>query len=261
MISGLVHLLERIMYIYSLRVLESGAVVDFMSSISSLSTALPFFYCSRVRENCQYDDEDYCYTTAGMNYCIDEDDEFDVQEYLECRQYDENLYIGPYCSTNDAFSVYLGVFTDEYCTVQTDDSAFYDLEGYVLPYSATAEYSIIEDECANCREHGAEQDQADGDQADEDDVLEQCEELYEASNKCEEDLDISNPDTSACGYIGELYDEEDALKSTGPRARTWGIVIAVVIAALACCLCGFWAYQRQNKNEVETTGPNKASLI
>ena len=236
----------------------------FLDAFTEAQLGAREYACEMVRENCEDDEEEDCYQEAGMNYCMDNEDEFDVQEYLECREYGENLYIGPYCSSDDAFSIHLGMFTDQYCTYPADDSEFYDVEGYVLPYSATAQYSIIEDECANCREHGAQQDQNEGDQADEDDVLEQCEELYGNSNKCESDLDVENPDTSSCGYLEQVYQEEDAIKSGRMSSSSWSpwaIAFVVIVAILACGLCGFCLFSHLNKKQVETTGPSNARLI
>ena len=103
---------------------------------------------------------------------MDEDeDDFNVQEYLECAQFQEG-YVGPYCA--DGYNIYLGYYEDEGCYTLAADGTFESLYGYALPYS---EESIIQGDCANCKEHGEEQDQNDGDQEDEDDVLEQCEEL------------------------------------------------------------------------------------
>jgi len=237
----------------------------FLDAFTEAQLGAREYACEMVRENCEYDDEDECYQN-GYSYCMDDDDQWDIQEYLECKEYADGLYIGPYCSSSDAVSIHLGMFTDEYCSVPADDSAFSDIEGYVLPYSATAEYSIIEDECANCREHGAEQDQNDGDQADEDDVLEQCEELYGDSSKCETDLDVENPDTSACGYLEQAYEEESAIKtgkfSWGSDSwNTWTIVFGVLLLILVLSFCGFCIFQSCNKKTVETTGPSDAKLI
>mmetsp|Transcript_13928 Transcript_13928/g.23144 ORF Transcript_13928/g.23144 Transcript_13928/m.23144 type:complete len:324 (+) Transcript_13928:150-1121(+) len=206
------------------------------------------YKCEMVRENCEYDDEDVCYQEAGMNDCVDANEDengFDVQEWMECNQLDDNYYVGPYCS-EDNFNIYLGVFTDAYCTTQVSSTTFYDTYGYVLPYSNSA---IIAKECANCREHAADQDQNGGDDADdEDDVLEQCEELYWGASKCEENLDVDYPDVSSCNYISELQSEESVIagsaKSTNATsAATMGAFIGLgVVGLMLCCCCAGWMY-------------------
>lgn len=205
------------------------------------------YACEMVRENCENDDENECYEAEGYDYCIDKnDDEFDLQDYLQCAQYDDDFYVGPYCSADDATSIYLGLFTDEGCTVHSK-TAFYDYFGYQLPYLYK---SIFEkNQCAKCKEHGKDEDQAYGDQEDDDDVLEQCEELYEEADKCEEEVDISNGDVSSCTYIEELIEEEVEVvqaSSTGSNGDNWWhgtgplwIALAVTVAlvcTMQCCL-------------------------
>ena len=119
------------------------------------------YACEMIRETCTEEDENTCYENLGMKYCIEKDrDEFDLQEWLECTQVDENVYVGPYCSS-DAYSVYLGAFSDAECSVKIDDSVFADyFEGMELPYTSE---SIFEKDCARCKEHGKEKDQNEGD--------------------------------------------------------------------------------------------------
>jgi hypothetical protein len=49
------------------------------------------YACESIRENCYCDDvdddevcENQCYATAGLDACIDDGDDFEIQRYLEC---------------------------------------------------------------------------------------------------------------------------------------------------------------------------------
>jgi hypothetical protein len=48
--------------------------------------------CEAVRENCNNDDEDYCYTAAGMTECIEVEgqEEDDMEKYMECEALEAN---------------------------------------------------------------------------------------------------------------------------------------------------------------------------
>lgn len=244
--------------------------VDFLFFVDAFTEAqlgAREYACEMTRENCDDDDEDTCYANAGLDYCIDNDDEdeFDIQEYLECAQFDDgDYYVGPFCSSEDAYSIYLGLYTDEYCSVLADEGTFYELYGYELPYSST---SIIETECARCREHALDQDQNEGDQEDEDDVIEQCEELYEGSAKCEEEIDVEYADTSGCSYIEQLEEDEPAIAastkagSSGSRAKKLTLLfVGLAIAILACCGLFYFCYpmykkEKEPADETEATAP------
>jgi hypothetical protein len=211
------------------------------------------YRCEMARENCDYDDDGQCYQAANLDYCDDaneDDNGFDLQEYLECTEFgDEGYYVGPYCSDTDLYSIYLGVFTDEDCSQAADVGLFESEIGYELPYSSG---SIITDECARCDEHALEEDQNGGDDAeDEDDVLEQCESLYEEATKCESDLGTDNADESGCDYIQELQETAGAGSSSkgavkrSRRRKAWGIVLLLV----ALLVGGFFIYRFLAKRE------------
>lgn len=212
------------------------------------------YACEMARENCDNDDEDTCYSNAGLDYCVDkEDDEFDVQEYLECAQFQDG-YIGPYCA--DGYNIYLGYYEDE-CYTLADEGAFESEYGYALPYSAE---SIIEGDCARCNEHGLDQDQTEGDQDDDDDVLEQCVELYEGVySKCEDGM---GGDTTGCDSIDTLEENDPAVASIkngssgGSIAMTVVLFIALATAILACCGLAFYCYPKlMNQKEDDPTEP------
>jgi hypothetical protein len=228
----------------------------FIDAFTEAQLGAKEYACEMTRENCD-DDEDQCYTNAGLEYCIDGegDDDFDVQEYLECAEFEDG-YVGPYCA-DDGYSIYLGYYEDQ-CYTLAAEGTFESLYGYELPYSST---SIIEDGgCANCREHAEQQDQNDGDEEDEDDVLEQCEELYEGvSSKCEDGM---GGDTSGCETIEELEESDPAVSSTKSSSNGSSVAkksllfIGLVIAILACCGLAFFCYPKlMNRKERDPTVP------
>uniref|UniRef100_A0A7S3L4F3 Uncharacterized protein n=1 Tax=Amphora coffeiformis TaxID=265554 RepID=A0A7S3L4F3_9STRA len=249
---------------------ENGAdymanLADFIDSFTEAQMEARAYRCEMARENCQYDDDISCYDSSSgydLSYCQNDWDEaLDIQEWLECKEmeggedeYGNKYYVGPYCAS-DNYNLYLGVFTDEDCTVKADDDSAYSNanEGTVLPYSAETGESLVgsnsgnnhedNEHCASCKEHALEQDKNEGDQEDEDDVLEQCEDLYAYTYaKCETNLDIDNADESDCETISIIRDA-DIVTAGGIRytdgnaaSRIGGwfvfLFIALVIGAL-----------------------------
>jgi len=165
-------------------------------------------------EQCEYD----CYVNAGMSYCIEDEDAFNVQEYLECNQWElpeadddagrlrrleeaeEEVayYIGPYCA-NQGGDIYMGMFSDDTCTEFYDDDAgvstYAALAGASLPYATE---SLIGSDCVSCLQVD---DADDDDDANEVEVSETCMQLYESSGKCETELSIDDANENACTYM------------------------------------------------------------
>eukprot|EP00543_Licmophora_paradoxa_P007039 CAMPEP_0202454766 /NCGR_PEP_ID=MMETSP1360-20130828/12419_1 /ASSEMBLY_ACC=CAM_ASM_000848 /TAXON_ID=515479 /ORGANISM="Licmophora paradoxa, Strain CCMP2313" /LENGTH=390 /DNA_ID=CAMNT_0049074171 /DNA_START=302 /DNA_END=1474 /DNA_ORIENTATION=+ len=171
-----------------------------------------------------------CYAAAGMaEICMDknpynddeeeEGEQFEVREYVECAEakFEENddnnrrkleeeevqYFIGPYCAEQGG-AIYLGLFTDDVCTVFADSyggaSTYKTLSyGESLPYSSS---SVVGKECISCKEPEEVDENNDGnDEQDEDEVVEMCEEIYATAGKCESDLGIDNANTAACNYM------------------------------------------------------------
>mmetsp|Transcript_4694 Transcript_4694/g.6872 ORF Transcript_4694/g.6872 Transcript_4694/m.6872 type:complete len:392 (+) Transcript_4694:136-1311(+) len=178
-------------------------------------------------EMCQYD----CFMNKGMEYCVDknpyaedgeeEEEKQDIREMAECQQFevqnDDNnnnnnnnngeqveYFMGPHCS-DDGSSIRMGLFTDDECTVFADSSngatTYSQLTyGASMPYAST---TMVGTECMSCKEPADVDQNNANDQADEDEVKEGCEQLYEASAKCEAGLSgtISYPDNSGCNFM------------------------------------------------------------
>jgi len=190
--------------------------------------------CDQAKDNCACDGDDnddeeacenQCYSDAGMSYCVRDEDELEVRDYMECAQYeipeadDDNrrrrledgdgeeeqeeeeevlYYIGPYCA-NQGGSIHLGFFTDDTCSEYADDNAgastFATLSGSSLPYSKK---SLVSKECLSCMANKEDNDD-DAEQADE--ASEVCEQLYQGAGKCESYLSTDYPNEAACSFM------------------------------------------------------------
>ena len=248
---------------------ENGAeylasLADFVDSFTEAQMEARAYRCEVARENCEFDDDALCYDSSSgydLSYCQNDWDEaLDIQEWLECKEMEgdgdedgNKYYVGPYCAS-DNYNLHLGVFTDEDCTVKADDDSAYGNanEGATLPYSAETGESLVgsnsgnnvEDNahCASCKEHALEQDKNDGDQEDEDDVLEQCEDLYGYTYaKCESDLGIDNADESDCETIRRCGHRDSRIHSSHRWRRRFPIQ-GMVIISLRCIGGGGWYF-------------------
>lgn len=198
------------------------------------------YACEMARENCDenYDDDANlatCYAGYNAQDC-DEDGEgnFNLQEFIECNQFGDDYYVGPYCA-EDGDSIFLGYFTEDSCTNFAQDGLFEETYGYQLDYS---DYTIVADECANCREHGDHQN--DGDAEDEDDVLEQCEELYAAA--------------SSWADVAEQYgDKVNAIGGGTSKAKKAIISILAILGLFGLAGCCWFAFGKNKKEPLLTT--------
>lgn len=185
--------------------------------------------CENMRENCGCDDDDgrddgfdeeecqyECFVNAGMSYCNEEEDQFEVNEYLECAQWEVpegdddggrrrrledaeeevGYYLGPYCA-NQGGDIYMGMFSDDTCTQFYDDyagaSTYLELAETALPYATK---SLVGSDCVSC----LQVDDDDDDYA-YDEVSETCMQMYQSSGKCESNLSIDNPNENGCTYM------------------------------------------------------------
>lgn len=234
---------------------------DYVEAYTQAKQNLREYNCEMVQENCECDDDQVddeacasnCYAEAGLNYCEDEEEEFDLGDYADCKELEmennngdrrledeENaLYGGLYCGA-DGSAVYLGVFTDEQCSTHDNSNAYYKATGQSLPYSSK---SIIGSGCVSCENpyyaNGDDDNQ-------ENQVNEMCMELYEQAGKCETNLNIDYPDTDACTYINNVVPNLEKLyngeKSSGGAATGWAWFFGLSTLSLA----GFIGYQSMN---------------
>lgn len=221
------------------------------------------------RDYCEYD----CFNNAGMTDCVDrnpyEDDEqqkeeFNIDEYLECAGYEPpaneddggrrledagddeaQYYVGPYCAEQGG-SIYLGLFSDDACTEFLDEqggaSTYKTLSGESLPYAST---SIVGMECVSCLEQKDANGNDDANQ-DEDNVSEQCEEVYQAAGKCESSLPggtVNEVNENACKYIeGIKIVRKDGIVDVSAARRNPVVTAFIVIFAMAFAALGFYVW-------------------
>jgi len=226
--------------------------------------------CNCDKDNNQADDfnEEYCeyncFNDANMPQCIERNpyeeeqgnnkNQFNVEEYVkECRQFkaqngrqlnDNNnnkYYVGPYCAGQGG-DIFLGLFSDDACTIPVEDTDFQTLAGYELPYSSS---SLVNSDCITCLEHKEEdnKNQQEGGEADADAVSEACETLYIEAGKCESNLPegiTSTPNTNACSYMEgiKIVRQDGMIFSTKAAkanvvATTFIVIFAVAFAGMA----------------------------
>ena len=197
------------------------------------------YACEMARENCGEGDDDAnmanCYAGYNAQNCDEEDGEgnFNLQEFLECNQFDDEYYVGPYCA-EDGASIFLGYFKENTCSNFADSGLFEETYGYQLDYS---DYSMVADSCANCKEHGDHQN--DGDEEDEDDVLEQCEELYAAA--------------SDWADVSEQYGDKVNAIGGNNKAKKAVISILAILGLFGLAGCCYFALGRNKKEPLLNT--------
>lgn len=194
------------------------------------------------------------------------------------------FYVGPHCQNG---KVILGLFMDETCSVQASDGIYEKMfYGQQLPHSTT---SIIEkSKCMSCKvpkenewdaqqqnqqvdannyyyNNGQMQQQQQQQQYQEeepDQVTEACGQVYEASVKCERDLNVYGvyPDTRGCNYISSLKQEgTSTLASLTQKVPITPTVLAAVFAATTVMFAGLSVhlnrkYKRSNVSLVHGEG-------
>jgi len=227
-------------------------------------------------EICQYD----CYMTKGMEYCVDknpyaeegeeeEEEEMELREMAECREMEVQdndnrrrldgeeeevqYFVGAYCSDSGA-SIHLGVFTEETCSQFADEyggrTTYATLNyGKELPY---AETTMIGSECMSCKEPADEDENNDNDNEDADEVKEGCEQLYEASGKCEANLAstgyVANPNNYGCNFMeGIKIVRKNGVVVRGAGSKNTTASIFIGLFACSFVLLGGYAYYLKTK--------------
>jgi len=201
-----------------------------------------------------------CYEKYGLDYCVEEekdDDmpEFELEQYIACgqanlgnrRRLEEGVeyFIGPYCSAQGG-KVYLGMFTDDSCTLFADDYGgsvtYKDYTGVSLPYSSS---SVIGMECVPCQPLGDVEgdDAAAADDAAEVEVKEVCEQLYDTAGKCEQGFYApQNPNKNACNYMaGIKMVRKDGVVEVSGGSSTASVFIGMFVASTVL-LAGYVYY-------------------
>lgn len=219
--------------------------------------------CQYYEENvCACDDDDgkddgfdeeqcmnNCYAKYGLDYCVEEEQDdaagepFELEDYIECAEFkapDERrraeeeeveYFIGPYCSSQGG-KVYLGMFTDDSCSIFADDyagtSTYKGFTGEALPYSST---SIVGMECVTCAplQDANEENNNNGNDDGEVEVKEMCEQMWDTAGKCEKNLGaVDEPNKNACNYMdGIKIVRKDGVVEVTPGSKAAAAFIGV----------------------------------
>eukprot|EP00558_Chaetoceros_sp_UNC1202_P009209 CAMPEP_0197238790 /NCGR_PEP_ID=MMETSP1429-20130617/5300_1 /TAXON_ID=49237 /ORGANISM="Chaetoceros sp., Strain UNC1202" /LENGTH=387 /DNA_ID=CAMNT_0042698045 /DNA_START=116 /DNA_END=1279 /DNA_ORIENTATION=- len=193
--------------------------------------------CQTVENNCNcnyYDGDDNacmakCYADAGLTNCGENqyyngnnnnngNGDFDVAEYMECREtefgnYYNQFYIGPVCSSNGG-SIHLKLYSDAGCSVAAKSGSYEQYNyGKALPYSK--ESIVSTKHCFSCKEQDDNDNNNNNNNNNNNqyynyeapEATEFCQELYQESAKCEKNLKYKNSGyriTSSCHYINKV---------------------------------------------------------
>lgn len=183
-------------------------------------------------ENDQEDDEgrrrrlqnysvdcDSCYDECMKIENMEDNGYIDATEFLECQMvYDPEddgkggLYAGPMCASNGS-KIKIGLFTDEECNVPDSDKDVDDYlmddDGVSMKLSHALLKTVYSSECISCLQPEEEDDNDDQNNGEEEEpeVLEMCEQLYDAAAKCEKSNGFDDGYASYDGYDNQLAQE------------------------------------------------------
>jgi len=168
-------------------------------------------------------DCDSCYDECMKIENMEDNGYIDATEFLECQMvYDPEddgkgaLYAGPLCASNGS-KIKIGLFTDEECNVPDSDKDVDDYlmdgDGVSMKLSHALLKTVYSSECISCEKPEEEEennDDANNDEEEEEkepEVLEMCEQLYDAAAKCEKTNGFDNGYANYDGYANQLAQE------------------------------------------------------
>jgi len=276
---------------------------DFVdAALEAKMTALEY-NCERVRENCYCDNannEDTClyncYKNAKFEECAESmyDDEFDLQEAVECVQLeveDEDM-VKSYIYSNTDEQWWQNAYWAQQGGNNGDGGEVGEIEGdvYVGPYCSTngkqihlglfmeescsypapaglyeaihygaelpyTKQSIVDSKCISCVEPKEVDYENYWDQQDADTVAEVCTNLYAVSGKCEEGLDGYYPNRDVTG-CRFIQTLESTHGITLGNTNVSAKVFAGVFAASTALLAGAAAvlFRRDRRRNVNLAG-------
>ena len=171
-------------------------------------------------------DCDSCYDECMKIENMEDNGYIDATEFLECQMvYDPAddgkgaLYAGPMCASNGS-KIKIGLFTDEECNVPDSskdvDDYLMDGDGVSMKLSHALLKTVYSSECISCLKPEEEDENEDDDANEEEEeeeeekepeVLEMCEQLYDAAAKCEKTNGFDNGYANYDGYANQLAQE------------------------------------------------------
>jgi len=170
-------------------------------------------------------DCDSCYDECMKIENMEDNGYIDATEFLECQMvYDPEddglsaLYAGPMCASNGS-KIKIGIFTDDECNVPDSDKDVDDYlmdgDGVGMKLSHALLKTVYSSECISCLKPEEEEEEEEEEQNDdaaqeekEPEVLEMCEQLYDAAAKCEKTNGFDDGYGNYDGYANQLAQEE-----------------------------------------------------
>lgn len=235
-------------------------MMEFVTAYTEVQDEIKEANCEAVEESCYCngdDDQDNCmsacYATAGLDYCGD-DDEFDVAEYMECREaefgnYYNAYYIGPVCTGS---KIFLKLYSDAQCTTAAANGV-YEQYNYnaALPYSKK---SVVGTDCLSCLEAAEANDDGNGNNYYSYEPSEFCTELYEESAKCEKKLKAKSKDyrdTGSCDYINNILPSlESVYKRGGSGGASTAFAWIFFVSTLGASGAAYHFYTQVQRSSV-----------
>jgi len=176
--------------------------------------------------------------TFVQNYLEDkkedmqQDDNFNVDEFGECREYEADqdadededgnqaaYYVGPACS-EDGTDIVLDMFSDEICSYKTDVTFEEISNGLSLPYTNGGLVSNYCESCSGYNDNG------------EYELSEMCVNLYENAGKCESGMEAfhySGQNEASCEFIESMLPKSK--KGGAGKVFGWIFFCLVVVGA------------------------------
>eukprot|EP00934_Nitzschia_sp_Nitz4_P003265 Nitzschia sp. Nitz4//scaffold397_size11424//2285//3793//NITZ4_009039-RA/size11424-snap-gene-0.11-mRNA-1//-1//CDS//3329550278//3255//frame0 len=191
-------------------------------------------------------DCDTCYNDCLKMENLEENGYVEATDFIECQRLYDNedddqaaLYGGAMCDSN-GYKINIGVFTDEDCTIQDatkDVNDYLENDGVQLQLSHALLKTTYSSSCISCTQpqDANEDGDEDGDEQ-EAATLELCENLYEASAKCEsshsfaasyyQSANQAASEDAVCDFISSVlsgtYDETGDIAVTGSSSYSSG---------------------------------------
>lgn len=179
--------------------------------------------------------------------------------------YDEKYYIGSYCAEQGG-KIYLGMFTDDTCTVFADKNAgrttYKQITGGMeLPFSKV---SMVRPDCVSCNERDHEEYQhqngnnnnnPNNDNQNQVRILGSCKDVYKAAGKCETHMGSKNGyprpysiNENACYYLeGIKLVRKDGIINTSLTRPNKVVSFFIFLFSVSFTLLGAFIYYLRMK--------------
>lgn len=170
--------------------------------------------------------------------------------------YSSNFYIGSYCADQGG-KIYLGMFTDDSCTVFADKNAgrttYKEItDGLELPFSDS---SMVRTDCVSCNERDHKEYQSNKNNNNNNGknqvrILDSCKDVYKAAGKCETHMGSNNgfagPNPikeEACYYLeGIKLVKKDGIVDTSLTRPNKFVSFFIFLFAVSFTLLGAFIY-------------------